>query len=67
VKHFYKCLSKSVSTKVRDSLDPYLKEIKQDGPLYFKYIMMEVASNPSPEAEARKIRQTLSRANRGQE
>jgi hypothetical protein len=62
-KHLYKCLSKLVSTKVQDSLDPYMKEINQDGPMYFKHIMTEVASNPSPEAEARDIRQTLSRAN----
>jgi hypothetical protein len=62
-KHMYKCLSKSVTTKVRDSLDPYMKDINQDGPMYFKYVMTEVASNPSPEAEARDIRQTLSRAN----
>jgi hypothetical protein len=47
-KHLYKCLLKSVSTKFQDSLDPDLKEIKQDGPLYFKYIMMEVASTQAP-------------------
>jgi hypothetical protein len=40
-----------------------MKDISQDGPMYFKYVMTEVASNPSPEAEARDIRQTLSRAN----
>eukprot|EP00978_Attheya_sp_CCMP212_P033291 scaffold133765_cov60-Attheya_sp.AAC.5 len=60
-KHLYKCLSKSISTSIRDNLDPYLKTIHQDGPLYFKYLMLEVASNPSSEAEARDIRQTLSR------
>jgi hypothetical protein len=62
-KHMYKCLSKSVTTKVRDSLDPYMKDISQDGPMYFKYVMTEVASNPSPEAEAQDIWQTLLRAN----
>jgi hypothetical protein len=51
-----------VSTKVQDSLDPYLKEIKQRMDLC-KYSMMEVASNPSPKAEAWEIRQTLLRVN----
>jgi hypothetical protein len=55
VKHLSKCLSKLIMTKVHDSINPYLKSVNQDGPMYFKYIMMEVASNPSPEAEARKI------------
>jgi hypothetical protein len=62
-KHLYKCLLISISMKVQDSLNPYLKQIKQDGPLYFKYIMMEVTSNPSPEAEAHDICQTLLCAN----
>jgi hypothetical protein len=29
-----------------------MKEINQVGPMFFKHIMTEVASNPSPEAEA---------------
>jgi hypothetical protein len=32
-KHLYKCLTQSVMSKVRDNLDPYIKAIKQDGPL----------------------------------
>jgi hypothetical protein len=39
-KHMYKCMAKSVTTKVQDSIDPYIKEINQDGTMYFKYIMM---------------------------
>jgi hypothetical protein len=62
-KHLYKCITKSMTSKVRDNLDPYIKSIKQDGPLFFKYLMLEVASNPSSQAEARDIRQTLSRVN----
>jgi hypothetical protein len=60
-RHLYKCLSKSFTADVRDNLDPYLKSISQDGALYFKYLMIELASNPSPEAEARENRQILSR------
>jgi hypothetical protein len=63
-KHMYKCLGKPVTTKVCNSLDPYMKEINQDGPMYFKYVMTKVALNPSPEqAEAQDISQTLSRTN----
>jgi hypothetical protein len=39
-KHMYKCLTQSVTSKVRDNLDPYIKAIKQDGPLFFKYHML---------------------------
>jgi hypothetical protein len=60
-KHLYKCLSKLISTLIQENLDPSLKTIHQDGPLYFKYLVLEVASNPSSEAEARSICQTLSR------
>jgi hypothetical protein len=58
-KHSYKGLSKSISTSIQDNLDPYIKTIHQDGPLYFKYLMLKVASNPSSKAEACNIRQTL--------
>jgi hypothetical protein len=54
-KHLYKCLTQSVTSKVRDNLEPYTMSIKQDGPLFFKYLMLEVASNPSSEAEAQDI------------
>jgi hypothetical protein len=46
-----------------DLLATYIKSIKQDGPLFFKYLMLEVSSNPSFEAETRDIRQKLSRVN----
>ena len=62
-KHLYKCLTQSITSKVRDNLDPYIKAIRQDGPLFFKYLMLEVASNPSSEAEARDICQMLSQVN----
>jgi hypothetical protein len=62
-KYLYKCLSKSIMTKVHDSNNPYLKSINQDGPMYFKYIMMKVASNPSQEAKALEICMTLLRNN----
>ena len=62
-KHLYKCLAQSVTSKVRDNLDPYIKSIWQDGPLLCKYLMLEVASNPSSEAETRDICQMLSRVN----
>jgi hypothetical protein len=54
-KNLFRCLTKSVTSKVRENLNPYIKAIKQDGPLFFKYLMLEVASNPSSKAEARDI------------
>jgi hypothetical protein len=36
-----------------------MKEINQNGPMYFKYILTEVSSTPSPEAKACNICQTL--------